>query len=141
MFRRLVPRPARCHAAFERLRDQASDLLALQRHELLVRIVAIELRAEVDRMDSRVVAVDDQEMLGAKKNVVFPDYLAFLGGAGNAQPLRRRPHDGAGLEQDHPVLLRGIVPMDRDVMARRASFEKPHESPMMVSRSNDRTKE
>src|SRR5262245_38240679 len=65
LLRWFVPWPPRCHAAFERMRDQLPHLLALQRHELLVRIVAIELRAEVDRVDARVVAINDQEVLRA----------------------------------------------------------------------------
>ena len=42
---------------------------------------------------------------------------------------------GAGLEQNHPVLLRRIVPMDQDVVTRHVSFEKPHDG-LAVERSD-----
>src|SRR5437773_894560 len=84
-------------------------------------------------MDTRVIAIHDQEVLGAQEDVIPLDDLSFLRGARDAQPLRRRAHDGAGLEHDHPVLLRRIVRMNRHKMARNFSLQEAHGRPVAVS--------
>jgi hypothetical protein len=59
------------HTALYRLHDQLADLLALQRHQLVVGVELIELRAEIEGMDAPVVAVHDQVALRTQEQVVF----------------------------------------------------------------------
>jgi len=44
-------------------------------------------------MNTRVVALDDQEIPGAQKDVVLLDDLAFLRRTRNTQAIGRRPDD------------------------------------------------
>jgi len=46
--------------------DQASDFFALQGYELLVRVIPVELRAKIHGVNSRVISVHDEEVLGSE---------------------------------------------------------------------------
>src|SRR5262245_7398095 len=121
-----VPRPPFGHSGFERLCNHSSDLLALQRHEFLIGIISVELRAEIQSMDSGIISVDDDKVLRPQKNVEFSYNLSLQRGDGNAKFFRRRANDGSGLQQDDPVSLPGVIAMDRDKMTRRSSSENAH---------------
>jgi hypothetical protein len=88
-------------------------------------------------VNSRIVSFDDQEVLGTKQYVVFSDNLSFQRGAGDAEPFGRRTHDGAGLQQDDPVVLDGVIRRDRDQVTRHFSSENAHGDPRSASCDRD----
>src|SRR5437870_5893092 len=125
----LIPWSPLGHATLEGVRNQSSDFFALQRHELLVGVIPVELRTEIYGMDSRIISFHDEEVLRSQKDVV-PLYGSSLQrGSGNTQSFRRRTDDGSGLQQDNPVLLRGVIRMDRDKVTRHFSLEDTHSEP------------
>jgi len=77
-------------------------------------------------MDSRVVTLDEKEVLRAQNDVVLLDDLALLKRAGDAQPLGRRTDDGRGFQEDDLILLVDIVAMDRNQVIWRFSTKDAH---------------
>ena len=49
------------------MRNQLPDFLALQRHELLVAIVFVELWAKVDGVDSRIIALNNEVVFSSEE--------------------------------------------------------------------------
>src|SRR5262245_28884515 len=80
-------------------------------------------------MDSRIIAFHDEEVRGLHEDVVLLDDLSFQRGAGDTESFGRRPDYGSGLEQDDPVLLVGIVPMDWNQVVRCFSSKDAHDDP------------
>ena len=65
-------------------------------------------------------------MLRPQQNVVFLDDLALERGARDAQLLGRGADDRTGLQQNDPVVLRGVVRVNRNQMAWHFSSEDAH---------------
>ena len=104
------------YAILDRLGQELTDFLALQRHELMVGIVPVELRAEIQGVNSWIVTFQNEVVLLAQKNIVFRHGLSIQGGLGNSQPFGGWTDDGAGFQQDHPIILPDVVGTDRDVV-------------------------
>src|ERR1700730_10629959 len=109
------------HPILHRLCKQSSDFLSFQWNELAIGVRPVELRAEIERMNSRIVLLQDEEVLLAQEQVVFGDDLPFHCGLRNAQLFSRRTNNGAGLQQNDPVLLGDVVRMNWNVVAWHSS--------------------
>jgi hypothetical protein len=70
-------------------------------------------------------------VLLAQKNIVFCHDLSIQGGLGNSQPFSGWTDDGAGFQQDHPIILPDVVGMDRDVVTWNFSSEHSHFDQML----------
>src|SRR5258708_16676005 len=84
-----IPWSSLGHATLEGVRNQSSDFFALQRHELLISVVPVELGTEIHGMDSRIISFHDEEVLRSQKNVVSLYSSALQRGSGNTQSFRR----------------------------------------------------
>jgi len=131
MLGRFIPRLFFDYAILDRLGQEFTDFLALQRHELVVGIVPIELRAEIQGVNSWIVAFQDEVVLPAQENILFCHDLSIQGGLGNSQPFSGWTDDGTGFQQDHPIILPDVVGMDRDVVAWNFSSEHSHFDQML----------
>jgi len=76
LFRRFIPGPLFRNPVLDGLRHQSADFLALNANELAI-IGPVELRAEIESVDSRVIPVQNEVMLRSQKYVV-PLYDPFL---------------------------------------------------------------
>ena len=63
LLRRLIPRLLFRHPVLNGSRDQSADFLALKANELVFIIGPVELRTEIESVDSRVISVENQIML------------------------------------------------------------------------------
>jgi hypothetical protein len=97
----------------------------LQRHKLVL-LVFVELRTEIQHVDTGIISVHYEEVLRFLKQAVSFYDLSFGRSLRDPQLIPRLADDGAGLQQDNPVLLPGIVRMDRDKMTCWPSSEKRH---------------
>ena len=131
MLGRFVPRLFFDDAILDRLGQEFTDFLALQGGQLVVGIVPVELRAEIQGMNSWIVTFQNEVVLLAQKNIVFRHDLSIQGGLGNSQPFSGWTDDGAGFQQDHPIILPDVVGMDRDVVAWNFSSEHSHFDQML----------
>jgi hypothetical protein len=105
------------------LRDELADFFALQRHKPVL-VVFVELRTEIKRVDAGIISVHYQEVLRFSKQAVSLYDLSFGRSLRDPQLIPRLTDDGASLQQDDPVLLPGIVRMDRDKVTCWPSSEK-----------------
>src|SRR5262245_42217990 len=63
LLRWFIPWSPLRHPCLYRMRNQPSNFLSLQGHELLLSIVLVKLRAEIHGMNSRIVAFHDDIVL------------------------------------------------------------------------------
>src|SRR5258705_9650823 len=112
---RLIPWASLVDACFKRSRDEPADFFSLQRHKLVL-VVLVELRTEIQRVDTGIISVHYEKVPRFSKQAVSLYDLSFGRGLRDPQLIPRLADDGAGLQQDDPVLLPGIVRMDRDKM-------------------------
>ena len=61
-----IPRSSLFNSALEGMRYQPTDFFALQRHELFLRIIFVQLRAKVDDMNSWIVAFHNEKVLSSE---------------------------------------------------------------------------
>src|SRR6516164_5081774 len=57
LFRRFIPGLLFCHPVLDGLRHQSADFLALKANKLVFIIESVELRTEIESVDSRVIPV------------------------------------------------------------------------------------
>jgi hypothetical protein len=129
-FRWLIPWSSFVNAALKCVCNQSTDLVALERHELLFRIIFVELRAKKHRMNARIKPFDDEEMLRLKQNVVFFYNFLVQRRAGNSKSFRRWPNDGTSLQQNHPVPVSGVIGMNRNQVTWHFSSKQAHGGPV-----------
>src|SRR5437588_4544886 len=105
MLGRFVPRLFFDDAILDRLGQELTDFLTLQRRQLVVGVVPVELRAEIQGVNSWIVTFQNEVVLLAQKNIVFHHDLSIQGGLGNSQPFSGWTDDGASFQQDYPIIL------------------------------------
>ena len=133
-FDRIVPRAPDRGFVVQGSRDEPADLIAPQRNKRAV-VVLIELRAEKQHMDPRVVVLEQEEQLQLEGSEPFHD-LALARGVSDPQWFSIRPDDRVRLENDDPVLVRGVVAMQWNEMASGLVPEECHG--VLPSRAADR---
>jgi len=116
-------------ALLERVRNQSADFLAVKRHEILLIVVLVKLRAEIHGVNARIVIFDDEEVCRPQKHVVFHDDLSLEGRPRDTKLFRRWTNDRPCFQKDDPVLARGVIGMDRDEMTRHLCLENEHDGP------------
>ena len=74
----LIPRLLPDHSILDRPRQELTNFFAFQRHQLVIGVVSIELRREIQGMNARVVSFDDDVVPLAEENVVFSSRFCDL---------------------------------------------------------------
>ena len=60
------------------LRDQSADFFALQRYELFIVVVPVELRTKIHGMNSRIIAFYNKKVRRLQQYIVLFYNLSFL---------------------------------------------------------------
>ncbi|WP_461315840.1 hypothetical protein [Bradyrhizobium embrapense] len=108
-----VPRRLFNGSALQRLRHQLADLRSGQWDETAI-LMLVELGAEIERVDPRVIAVQNEEVFRLTKKLSLLHQLAVLRSEGNTQLFAFGPDDGGGFQKNEPVLRIRVVLMDGD---------------------------
>src|SRR5579883_1272081 len=124
--RRSVPGCFLPDAIPDGLCDKLSDLLAAKRDRGVVGIEAIKLRAKIQRVNTRIVAIKHEKVLLTKENIVLRHHFSFSGRKGHAQALVGVADDCSGLQQDYPIARVQVVGMDFNIMLWNGSSKESH---------------
>jgi hypothetical protein len=95
------------------LRHQLPDLGPGKRNKRAA-LVLVELRAEIQRMYSRIIPFDDDKMLGFAEQLPSLDELAFLRRERNPEPVALLADDRGRLQQNQPIARVGVIGVDRN---------------------------
>jgi hypothetical protein len=86
----------------------------------------IELWTKIQGMNSWIIPIQDEEVTLLQKDVVLGDNLLIQRGYRNSKPFSRGIDYGPSLKQNHPVFLRDVIRMYRNVVTWYLSSEKTH---------------
>ena len=116
ILRRFVPGAPFSNSGLDGVRNQSTDFFALERDELFISIVFVELRTEIHSVNSRIISFHNEEVLNAEQKIVSFDNLFFQRRSGDTKSFSRRSDNRARLQQDNPILTRGVNRMKRNQM-------------------------
>jgi hypothetical protein len=87
---RLIPWASLVDACFKRSRDEPADFFSLQRHKLVL-VVLVELRTEIQRVDTGIISVHYEKVPRFSKQAVSLYDLSFGRGLRDPQLSRGLP--------------------------------------------------